>query len=287
MDSFTVVLNISRTSESSEINSDRPLPSDTTKMPPAPHRTPLRRISQGSLSALARSGTYPPGPTGLEFLEPAMEDLADEAATLHSNLEGLNKLGEALEGFNEAFAAHLYAMRMNAFCVAWHEVSWVDRPHICRAAFELFEFVARHLGMSRSYAQLIKVYVPYPQPCFVHFPSAHQDSLPFGTAENARIALANATLIAASSELPDADKTRQTSGSPTEREHDPTDMTYGTVSMITDVAPTKAAGSKATAAVVKGKVAPKKPKMSAKEKKQRDVRNLPVLLSDETKPSRS
>ena len=94
---------------------------NTTAMPSG-HRTPLRRVSQGSLSALARSGTYPPGPTGLEFLEPAMDDLADEAATLHSNLEGLNALSDSLGKFNEAFASYLYAMRMNAFCVEWHQV---------------------------------------------------------------------------------------------------------------------------------------------------------------------
>jgi DASH complex subunit DAM1 len=50
-----------------------------------------------------------------------MVDLADEAATLNSNLEGLNALSDALGSFNEAFASYLYAMRMNAFCVEWHQ----------------------------------------------------------------------------------------------------------------------------------------------------------------------
>ncbi|KDQ19068.1 hypothetical protein BOTBODRAFT_28563 [Botryobasidium botryosum FD-172 SS1] len=90
-------------------------------MPPAPPRTPLRRVSHGSLTALARSANQAPGVTGLEFLEPAMVELADEAATLHSNIERLNALSDALDTFNESFASYLYAMRMNAFCVEWHQ----------------------------------------------------------------------------------------------------------------------------------------------------------------------
>ncbi|KAG8937259.1 hypothetical protein FRC03_006747 [Tulasnella sp. 419] len=90
---------------------------------PAPehHRTPLRRISQGSLSALARSSSKVNGQTKLEFLAPALADLADEMAATHANIENLNKLGDALETFNESFASFLYAMKMNAFCVEWEQ----------------------------------------------------------------------------------------------------------------------------------------------------------------------
>ena len=83
-----------------------------------PH--PLRRISTGSLSTLARSQDRAhTSPSGLDFLQPALTELADEAATLASNVQHLNELHDALGTFNEAFAGWLYALKMNAFCVEW------------------------------------------------------------------------------------------------------------------------------------------------------------------------
>lgn len=89
------------------------------------HRTPLRRISHGSLSNLARSQSQHPSndPTRLNFLIPAFADMADEMAGIHANLEHLNRLSYVLETFNESFASYLYALRMNAFCVEWEQVS--------------------------------------------------------------------------------------------------------------------------------------------------------------------
>lgn len=88
-------------------------------------RTPLRRISHGSLSNLARSANQnAPGgndPTRLNFLIPAFSDLGDELASLHANLENLNHLSDVLETFNESFASYLYALKMNAFCVEWEQ----------------------------------------------------------------------------------------------------------------------------------------------------------------------
>jgi DASH complex subunit DAM1 len=90
-------------------------------MPP-PH--PLRRISTGSLSSLARSQDRPHiSPSGLDFLQPALTELADEAATLATNIQRLNELHDALGTFNEAFAGWMYALKMNAFCVEWPAVS--------------------------------------------------------------------------------------------------------------------------------------------------------------------
>ncbi|OWT39441.1 DASH complex subunit DAM1 [Cryptococcus neoformans Bt1] len=88
----------------------------------APPHHPLRRISTGSLSSLARStDKNTSSPSGLEFLQPAMTDLADEAATLAANTTQMTTLHDALGTFNEAFAAYLYALKMNAFCVEWPE----------------------------------------------------------------------------------------------------------------------------------------------------------------------
>jgi len=94
-----------------------------TFMPgPTPHRTPLRRVSQGSLFALSRSGAHSDAPHGLGFLEPALAELADEADALRANVDGLRALSASLDTFNEAFASWMYVMNMNALTVDWPEV---------------------------------------------------------------------------------------------------------------------------------------------------------------------
>ena len=90
--------------------------------PPTLQRTPLRRVSQGSLRALSRSGSFPDAPHGLGFLEPAMAELADEAEALHANVNGLHALSQSLESFNESFASYLYVMEMNALTTDWPQV---------------------------------------------------------------------------------------------------------------------------------------------------------------------
>ncbi|KAK0452513.1 hypothetical protein EV421DRAFT_1888209 [Armillaria borealis] len=90
-----------------------PLPSQT------PHRTPLRRISQGSLFRLSRSGANPDTPHGLGFLEPAMAEFIDETEALQNNVEGLKHLSDSLATFNESFASLLYVMDMNALTTDW------------------------------------------------------------------------------------------------------------------------------------------------------------------------
>lgn len=91
------------------------LPSTT----PTPHRTPLRRLSQGTLFRLSRSGAYPDAPHGLGFLEPALSELVDEAEALQANVDGLRRLSDALETFNESFASWLYVMKMNTLTTDW------------------------------------------------------------------------------------------------------------------------------------------------------------------------
>lgn len=86
------------------------------------HRTPLRRVSHGSLSALARSTGTDNGPTGLDFLEPAFTEFADEAATMHRNVARMGDLYDTLETFNESFCSFLYALNMNAYTVEWPQV---------------------------------------------------------------------------------------------------------------------------------------------------------------------
>jgi DASH complex subunit DAM1 len=85
-----------------------------------PHRTPLRRISQGSLLRLSRSGAYPNAPHGLGFLESALSEFLDEA--LQANVEGLKNRSNSLATFNESFASWLYIMDMNSFTTDWPQV---------------------------------------------------------------------------------------------------------------------------------------------------------------------
>lgn len=84
-------------------------------------RTPLRRVSQGSLAGLARSANRldTDAPTGLGVLDLAMGALADEAEALQANIDSLNELDASLEAFNEGFASFLYVLKMNACCIEW------------------------------------------------------------------------------------------------------------------------------------------------------------------------
>ncbi|KAF9568633.1 hypothetical protein CPC08DRAFT_702232 [Agrocybe pediades] len=86
-----------------------------------PHRTPLKRVSQGSLFRLSRSNAFPDAPHGLGFLEPAMAELLDETETLHTNVQGMKNLSDSLATFNESFASWLYVMEMNALTVDWSQ----------------------------------------------------------------------------------------------------------------------------------------------------------------------
>ncbi|KAL9710170.1 DASH complex subunit dam1, partial [Leucoagaricus gongylophorus] len=91
-----------------------------------PHRTPLKRVSQGSLFRLSRSGAYPDAPYGLGFIEPALAEFVDETEALQTNVEGLSNLSESLATFNESFASWLYVMNMNALTTDWPQAPTSD-----------------------------------------------------------------------------------------------------------------------------------------------------------------
>ncbi|KAF9476966.1 hypothetical protein BDN70DRAFT_881746 [Pholiota conissans] len=102
-----------------------------------PHRTPLRRVSQGSLFRLSRSNAYPDAPHGLGFLEPAMSEFLDETETLQANLEGMKRLSDSLTTFNESFASWLYIMNMNALTVDWPQcLESISYPELLQAPTE-------------------------------------------------------------------------------------------------------------------------------------------------------
>ncbi|KAF8761765.1 DASH complex subunit Dam1 [Rhizoctonia solani] len=122
------------------------------------HRTPLKRVSHGSLSALARSTGADNGPTGLDFLEPAFAEFADEAAAMHRNIERMGDLYETLETFNESFSSFLYALNMNAYTVEWPQA---PRPDI---SFKLGEDRAEQAAARAAAQRTPAPSSPPPQP---------------------------------------------------------------------------------------------------------------------------
>ena len=86
------------------------------------HRTPIKRISQGSLRALSRSASYPDAPHGLGFLTPALAELTEEMQTLQSHTQGLRNLENSLTRFNESFASWLYVQNMASLTLDWTQV---------------------------------------------------------------------------------------------------------------------------------------------------------------------
>lgn len=102
--------------------------------------TPIRRVSRGSITALSNSQSQgyggggsnkEAGTTPLSCFSSAMGDLADEMALLQANLEYIDGIQDSLQTFDESFAMFLYGLKMNAFCVEWPEVSWVEAAGCC------------------------------------------------------------------------------------------------------------------------------------------------------------
>lgn len=95
------------------------------------HRTPIKRISQGSLRALSRSANYPDAPHGLAFLTPALAELTEEMQTLQSHTQGLRNLENSLTRFNESFASWLYVQNMASLTLDWTQVHFflIDSKH--------------------------------------------------------------------------------------------------------------------------------------------------------------
>ncbi|KAJ6509008.1 hypothetical protein C8R45DRAFT_462307 [Mycena sanguinolenta] len=81
-------------------------------------RTPLRRVSQGSLFAVSSSDPDAQS-SGIGFLDAAVSEFADEAEHLQANVEGMKQLSDSLATFNESFASWLYVMDMNALTLDW------------------------------------------------------------------------------------------------------------------------------------------------------------------------
>ncbi|KAK9261618.1 DASH complex subunit Dam1-domain-containing protein [Lipomyces tetrasporus] len=84
--------------------------------------TPLRRSVSRPGHSLAPSVS--PSAFPLEALKPQLSELSDSLADLDTNFQYLDIMHEYLARFSESFAAFLYGLEVNAWCVNFHEVCW-------------------------------------------------------------------------------------------------------------------------------------------------------------------
>lgn len=82
---------------------------------PRQPRTPLRRISRGSLRALSASVTEGGHADPLAALMPVLGELGDQFQDLKTNMAALGRVDAALSTFNDAFASYLYGLKVNAY----------------------------------------------------------------------------------------------------------------------------------------------------------------------------
>ncbi|KAB2580870.1 DASH complex subunit Dam1 [Lasiodiplodia theobromae] len=135
----------SATPQADESSHRRSIPSRPT--------TPLRPTSRSSFRGSAsanrhhdashRSSTAGGEPTPLEALEPAFAELSDSMADLEANFMHLQLMHESLARFSESFAAFLYGLNMNAFCVDFPEAPLPESFQRQRLQEQAREAVAR------------------------------------------------------------------------------------------------------------------------------------------------
>lgn len=102
-------------------NSRRPLSRPTTPLRPS-SRSSLRESGKASISGATN--------VPLEAFEPSFGELSDSMADLEANMMHLQLMQESLARFSENFAAFLYGLNMNAFCVDFPEVYGYSRVAI-------------------------------------------------------------------------------------------------------------------------------------------------------------
>jgi DASH complex subunit DAM1 len=130
-------------SRSRSTSRTRNLPSrPTTPLRPSSRASLRASLQQASTALLQPSGlnnsTRQGGGTGatgsdslsssttlgspLDYLEPQFAELSDAMADFEANMLHLQIMTESLSRFQESFAAFLYGLGMNAFCVDWMEM---------------------------------------------------------------------------------------------------------------------------------------------------------------------
>ncbi|EKG10640.1 DASH complex subunit Dam1 [Macrophomina phaseolina MS6] len=142
-------------------SSTTPLPAESSHRrsasrnnPPSRPTTPIRPTSRTSFHGSASAAHTPSRPqpyasslnanaTPLESLEPAFAELSDSMADLEANFMHLQLMHESLARFSESFAAFLYGLNMNAFCVDFPEAPLPESFKRQRLQEQAREAVAR------------------------------------------------------------------------------------------------------------------------------------------------
>ncbi|KAL3461355.1 DASH complex subunit Dam1-domain-containing protein [Aspergillus heterothallicus] len=102
------------------------IPRSSSRLRPSSRpTTPLRPSSRSSVReahgygrSIGSAGYNQPA---INALEPQFAELADSMADLEANFMHLQLMHESLTRFSESFAAFLYGLNMNAFCVDFPE----------------------------------------------------------------------------------------------------------------------------------------------------------------------
>ncbi|KAF2870989.1 DASH complex subunit Dam1-domain-containing protein [Massariosphaeria phaeospora] len=104
-------------------NEPAPYHRTRSKSPRSRPTTPLRPSSRSSLrdSVQRARGPYAATENPLENLQEGFAELSDAMADLEGNFMQLQLMHESLARFSESFAAFLYGLNMNAFCVDFPE----------------------------------------------------------------------------------------------------------------------------------------------------------------------
>lgn len=97
--------------------------SSRTHNPTSRPTTPLRPSSRSSFRESHKASLHNLSDFPLDTLESGFAELSDSMADLEANLMHLQIMHESLSRFSESFAAFLYGLNMNAFCVDFPEVS--------------------------------------------------------------------------------------------------------------------------------------------------------------------
>ncbi|EMD96976.1 hypothetical protein COCC4DRAFT_73485 [Bipolaris maydis ATCC 48331] len=93
-----------------------------SKSPRSRPTTPLRPSSRSSLrDSYQRGRAASASDNALQGLQDGFAELSDAMADLEQNFVHLQLMHESLARFSESFAAFLYGMNMNAFCVDFPE----------------------------------------------------------------------------------------------------------------------------------------------------------------------
>ncbi|KAL2811083.1 DASH complex subunit Dam1-domain-containing protein [Aspergillus granulosus] len=99
-------------------SSSRARPSSRPTTPLRPSSRSSVREAHGYGRSIGSAGYNQPA---INALEPQFAELADSMADLEANFMHLQLMHESLTRFSESFAAFLYGLNMNAFCVDFPE----------------------------------------------------------------------------------------------------------------------------------------------------------------------